>query len=252
MTDRSAVLSNDDLQHILSYLTSPDLASADMISYRWQQVSRVAKLWKQLLATDYPSAAKLPSNDPRSLYISMIPPPAPPLIPPVPLDGISLLLEMHRTNGERISLALPFSERCTEETGGDLCWSGIGDVSLDPNSIRIDCVRCWRASDNKVCVFLDSGYNGTGQDTGWQYVDGEDSIGDAGYFISPGISRELRHHDRFTAFWSQLNLGFSHTRGGLVTLRYNLSWALGPIRESSFMSAGEMLRCFLLPAVCWQ
>ena len=98
-------LSDDELCKILGILTVQQVPAADATCRRWHTVARSNALWKKMLLAHYPAASKLPSNDCRSLFRSMKLQLRPPELLPVPLDDVVILFEMHRLNGERISLA---------------------------------------------------------------------------------------------------------------------------------------------------
>jgi hypothetical protein len=128
-------LSDDELCKILGILTVQQVPAADATCRRWHTVARSNALWKKMLLAHYPAASKLPSNDCRSLFRSMQLQLRPPEMLPVPLDDVVMLFEMHRLNGERISLALPFNRTRDPEDGdegiyedGTTLWTGVSET----------------------------------------------------------------------------------------------------------------------------
>ena len=246
-------LSDDELCKILGILTVQQVPAADATCRRWHTVARSNALWKKMLLAHYPAASKLPSNDCRSLFRSMQLQLRPPEMLPVPLDDVVMLFEMHRLNGERISLALPFNRTRDPADGdegiyaedGTTLWTGVSEIAKAPEEIRIDSVKAWRACDNKVCFF--GNRNGTLQ---WEHV----PVAGAGHYIQPDISSDIAHVVRFTCLAFQLNVILSAALGGSINMRVVVLWAARSEEERQVqdLNVRNAFSYLLMPAMPWK
>ena len=242
-------LSDDELCKILGLLTVQQVPAADATCRRWHTVARSNALWKKMLLAHYPAASKLPSNDCRSLFRSMQLQLRPPEMLPVPLDDVVMLFEMHRLNGERISLALPFNRTRDPADGdegiyaedGTTLWTGVSEIAKAPEEIRIDSVKAWRACDNKVCFF--GNRNGTLQ---WEHVP------DAGHYIQPVISSDIGHVVKFAFLTFQLNVTFHAALGGSIKMSVVVLWTPPSEWRSQNLKVRNAFSYLLMPAMPWK
>jgi len=173
----------------------------------------------------------------------------PPELLPVPLDDVVMLFEMHRLNGERISLALPFKPTRDPEDGDEginedgvtTLWTGLSEIAKAPEEIRIESVKAWRACDNKVCFF--GNRNGTLQ---WEHVP------DAGHYIQPVISSDIGHVVKFAFLTFQLNVMFHAALGGSIKMGVVVLWTPPSEWRSQNLKVRNAFSYLLMPAMPWK